>query len=102
HGELVLDLVSKHTDIPVARILDSDNLSQATVRARMIVCWLLHSVFGYNQSSIGRFMGRHHSTVHASLKRAEELRHSSQYTYAIEYIIKEKKNQQKWKQKNPK
>src|SRR5690606_12707562 len=89
HGQLVLDLVSKHTDVPVACILDSADLTHDAFRARAIACWLLHNFFGYNQSSIGRFMGRHHSTVHASLKRVEELRHSSSYGHVIDSITKE-------------
>ena len=93
YGQLVLTSVSKHMGVPVRCILDRGRGTQDAARARMVACWVLRTVYGYNQSSIGRFIGRDHATVYAALKHVEELRRNSLYGQAIETIIKELKNQ---------
>lgn len=93
YGQLVLTSVSKHMGVPVKRILDRGRGTQDAARARMVACWVLRTVYDYNQSSIGRFMGRNHATVYAALKHVEELRRNSMYGQVIELIIKELKNQ---------
>lgn len=93
YGQLVLTAVSNHMGVEVRCILDRGRGTQDAARARMVVCWVLHTVYGYNQSSIGRFIGRNHATVYLALKHVEELRRNSMYGQAIERIIKELKTQ---------
>lgn len=91
YGQLVLTAVSKHMGVPARCILGKGRGTQDAARARMVACWVLRTVYGYNKSSIGRFIGRDHATVYAALKHVEELRRNRMYGQVIEMIIKELK-----------
>ncbi|MBR5527582.1 MAG: chromosomal replication initiator protein DnaA [Clostridia bacterium] len=69
----IIDSVAKFTDVTREEIMGSRHTKNATM-ARHICSYLLRNMTSMKLQQIGKFMGRHHSTVHDSIRFIEDER----------------------------
>lgn len=81
----IIDTVAKHTEISRDNILGKSH-TKNIVMARHISCYLIKNLTEMTYQQIGKFIGRHHSTVCDSVKFIENEKNADK---ALEEQIKE-------------
>jgi chromosomal replication initiator protein len=69
--EKIIDAVARNTDVSREDILGKSHTKNVAL-ARHISCFLLRKLTDMSLQQIGKFIGRHHSTVHDSVRYIEE------------------------------
>src|SRR5690606_7966318 len=72
--QLTVTLAAWREGIAPAAILAPGRSRQATLRARRIALYLLHTCFGFRHAELGEWFRRHSRTVARSCRAVEEMR----------------------------
>lgn len=70
----VVDLVSRHANVPIAAIFGSSRDTRPIARARQLAMYLAHVMLGENLTSVGLAFGRDRTTVSYACALIEDLR----------------------------